>query len=51
MYLYARNSLTTPNLKYAGNELLRHHDVQNLKKVLKSKIFNFFLIPEAQNMS
>ena len=44
MYLYATNRVTTPNLKYADSST--NYCVimmlQNLKKVLKSKILNFF---------
>ena len=44
MYLYANNRVTTPNLKYADSST--NYCVimmlQNLEKVLKSKIFKFF---------
>ena len=42
---------TNTNLKYA-NSSLNYYVImmlQNLKKVLKSKISNFFLIPEARS--
>ena len=44
MYLYANNRVTTPNLKYANSSSNYCVIVmlQNLKKVLKSKIFKFF---------
>ena len=52
MYLHATNRVTTPNLKYADSST--NYCVimmlQNLKKVLKLKIFNFFLIPEARSV-
>ena len=51
MYLYATNRVTTPNLKYA-NSSTNYYVImmlQNLKKVFESKIFNFFLIPEARS--
>ena len=51
MDLYATNRMTTPNLKNADSST---NDcvimmVQNLKKVLKSNFFKFFLIPEARS--
>ena len=51
MYLYATNRVTTPNLKYSDSSTNYCVIImlQNLKKVLKSKIFNFFPIPEARS--
>ena len=50
MYLYDRNMVTTPNLKYAiSSSNYCVIMIQNWKKVLKSKVFNFFLIPEARS--
>ena len=51
MDLYDRNRLGTPNLKYANSSSNYYAImiVQNLKKVLKLKISNFFLIHEANN--
>ena len=46
MYLYATNMVNTPNLKYADSstKYCVIMMLQNLKKVSKWKIFNFFLI-------
>ena len=44
MYLYATNRVTAPNFKYvdSSSNYCVSMMLQNLKKVLKSKIFNFF---------
>ena len=51
MDLYDRKRLATPNLKYANSSSNYYvmMMLQNLKKVLKSKMSNVFLISEARS--
>ena len=48
MYLYDRNMVTNTKLKYA-QLLSNYYVIMMLQNLKKSKIFNFFIIPEARS--